>query len=121
MAIKAIEERRAEREHLISLAREYAGLLAERVELKAAVLAGSVARGDFNVWSDIDVVVVAAELPRRAPDRAGLLLEGAPPRVQPVGYTPAELRQAIARGNRLVREAIACGIVLHGEPLDRVG
>jgi predicted nucleotidyltransferase len=115
--IRAIEERRAERQRLLGVAREYVKRLARRVDLVSAAVTGSVARGDFNVWSDIDVVVVAVDLPPRAPDRAALLLEGAPPRVQPVGYTPAELRHALARGNALVREAVDHGFLLHGETL----
>lgn len=34
---------------------------------------GSVARGDFNLWSDIDVLVVADNLPERWLDRLGRL------------------------------------------------
>jgi predicted nucleotidyltransferase len=59
-----------------------------RLPVKAVVLAGSVARGDFNVWSDIDIVV---------------------------GYTPAELQHAALRGNRLVLDAAAEGILLAGD------
>lgn len=105
-----LARRRSERDQLIALARAYAERLAGRIELTRAVVAGSVARGDFNVWSDIDVVVVAPELPRRAPDRIGLLLEGAPPRLQPVGYTPEEWDRELARGNRLVAEADELGV-----------
>jgi len=55
----AIAERRLERERLIALAREYVERLSARVTVEAAAVVGSVARGDFNVWSDVDVVVVA--------------------------------------------------------------
>lgn len=114
MAISAIEARRAERERLIELARRYVDSLARRLEVLGAVVTGSVARGDFNLWSDVDILVVARELPGRAPDRAGLLLACAPPRTQPVGYTPQELERAWYKHNRLVREALERGIVLRG-------
>jgi uncharacterized protein len=110
--VKAVDERRAEREELVELARSYAAVLAKRVELVEAWVVGSVARGDFNVWSDVDVLVVAERLPERAPDRFGLLLEGAPPRIQPIGYTPAELAREERRGNPLVREARELGIAV---------
>jgi uncharacterized protein len=86
------------------------------------VLTGSVARGDFNVWSDIDVLVVADELPARLPDRLALLAD-APGGIQVVGLTPAELRRAIQRNNRLVLDAAARGILLAGDPraLDYAG
>jgi hypothetical protein len=114
VAIKAIEDRRAERERLIGLARTYIEGLEGRVELHAAAVAGSVARGDFNVWSDVDVVVVAGGLPTRAPERAALLLEGAPPGLQPIGFSPEELTRAWDKGNRLVREAVEAGVYLRG-------
>lgn len=107
--------RRAEREKLIELARQYIDKLHERLALIAAVVVGSVARGDFNLWSDIDVVVVSEDLPKRAPDRDGELMRDAPPRVQPVGFTPAEFKTAYERRNALVREAIKQGVVLEGE------
>ena len=111
---KVIARRRAEQERLIATARRYVAALSTRMPLVAAAVAGSVARGDFNVWSDIDVVVVAEGLPRRYLDRAGLLLT-TEPGVQAVGYTPEEFRQAFAKGNALVREAVAAGVPLAGE------
>lgn len=109
-----LAERREERERLLALARTYVERLQARVPVAAAVVAGSVARGDFNVWSDVDVVVVAEPLPERLVDRAGLLLGEAPVRVQAIGFTPGELHEAWLRGNRLVREAVEDGIVLAG-------
>jgi UTP:GlnB (protein PII) uridylyltransferase len=104
----------AERERLIALARAYAQRLCRRVPVTAVVVAGSVARGDFNVWSDVDVVVVAEALPERAVDRAALLLSDAPGGVQPIGYTPPELAEARRRGDRLVCSALSDGIVVFG-------
>jgi len=117
VAIKAIEEREAERDRLIELATRYVDGLARRLDVRAAAIAGSVARGDFNLWSDVDVVLIAAGLPARAPDRAALLLEDAPPRVQPIGYSPEEFERELLKGNRLVREATERGVVLRGGKL----
>jgi uncharacterized protein len=112
---KALEERRRERERLLGLARDYVSRLRHTMPLVAAVVVGSVARGDFNVWSDVDVVVVADELPPRIPDRAAMLVADAPPGLQPVGYTPAEFDAAWDKRNPLVREATAHGVILFGE------
>jgi predicted nucleotidyltransferase len=114
MAIRALEERRADRARLIERARAYVESLASRLDVRAAAVVGSVARGDFNVWSDVDVLVVAEGLPARAPDRAWRLLEGAPPRVQPIGYSLAELEREWSRGNRLVCEGVERGVHLRG-------
>jgi hypothetical protein len=110
-----LAERRREREGLIELARTYVEQLSTRLAVEAAAVVGSVARGDFNVWSDVDVVVVADGLPVRAPDRNGLLLADAPARVQPVGFTRRELAEALRRDNPLAREAVDGGVVLVGE------
>jgi predicted nucleotidyltransferase len=94
-----LAERAAERERLLELARLYVERLSARVEVIAAAVVGSVARGDFNVWSDVDVVVVAADLPLRAPDRGLLLADDAPGRVQPIGFLPEEFSQVFERRN----------------------
>ena len=109
-----LAERRRERERLIQLARDYVKRLSARLPIVAAAVAGSVARGDFNVWSDVDVVVIAEGLPARALDRSTVLLADAPPRIQPIGYSRGEFEREWRRGNPLVREATEHGIVLTG-------
>jgi predicted nucleotidyltransferase len=119
LPVDPIALRRAEREALLALARGYVERLGERLPVAAAAVAGSVARGDFNVWSDVDVVVVTPALPGRLLERTLLLLAEAPARIEAVGFTPEELAAAWERGNRLVREAAAVGVVLLGEPVFR--
>jgi hypothetical protein len=51
----------------------------------AAVVFGSTARGDINNWSDLDLPVVAPDLPADARVRLELLMRDAPPGLQPVG------------------------------------
>lgn len=113
--VDPIARRRAEQAHLIGLARDYVASISDRMPVLAAAVVGSVARGDFNVWSDIDVVVVAEHLPASILERQALLLSGAPPRVQPVGFEAAEFRAALAKGNRLAREVFETGLPLAGD------
>lgn len=110
-----LAERREAKARLTALARKFVERASDRIRIVAAVLVGSVARGDFNVWSDIDVVVIAEALPERFLERQALLLEHAPPGVQPVAFTVAEFRTALAKGNRLAREALEAGVPLAGE------
>jgi len=54
-----IRARRAERERVIGELREYASRLRARLGRLSMALYGSYARGDFNLWSDVDVIVVS--------------------------------------------------------------
>lgn len=110
-----LEARRKERADLISAAHRYVEDLARSVNVIAASIAGSVARGDFNVWSDIDVVVVADDLPARVPDRMSALMERVHPRVQPVGFTVKEFKEALRKQNALAIEAIERGLPITGD------
>lgn len=112
---EVLAARRRERERLIELARGYVRELSGRIPVVAAAVVGSVARGDFNVWSDVDVVVISDRLPGRIPDRSAVLATGAPAGVQTVGYTREEFRRAIARGDPLATSAVREGVALRGE------
>lgn len=108
-----ITRRRRERDELIARARQFAEAIPANVGLLAAAVFGSVARGDFNVWSDIDVVVVAREFPERLFDRYDALGRW-PAGVQPVPWTPAEWRRQLAKGNPIATEAVERGVWLLG-------
>lgn len=112
---EVIARRRAERSALIARAERFAQALDPRVGARAVVVFGSVARGDFNVWSDVDVLVVAERLPERALERLDAL--GRPPAaVQPVAWTPAEWRRQRRRANPIAVEAVHDGVWLVGSP-----
>lgn len=110
-----LQERRAEQGRRLAAARSYVDGLARRLPIDAAVVAGSVARGDFNVWSDVDVVVVSDGLPDGGRERAAVLAEGSCGGIEPHGYTSAEFCRALERGDRLACEALERGIVLAGK------
>ncbi|HLA92562.1 MAG TPA: nucleotidyltransferase domain-containing protein [Actinomycetota bacterium] len=111
--VEIVERRRAERERLLAAARSYVDRLGSRIPVLAAAVVGSVARGDFNVWSDIDVVVVAEDLPERPPERASILTVPDAPGV-PIGFTPDELVPALGSGNRLAVAVNEEGVILRG-------
>lgn len=109
-----LEERRAERERLIALARDYVDRLSRELPLVAVAVGGSVAHGDFNVWSDVDVLVVSDALPGNVVERATVLTASAPARIEPHGYTVAEYRRALQR-----RDRFACDTAARGLPVWR--
>ncbi|MDQ3385661.1 MAG: nucleotidyltransferase domain-containing protein [Actinomycetota bacterium] len=107
--------RRSEQAELLERARTFAGVLDATLEVQAVVVFGSVARGDFNVWSDIDVLVVAANLPDRWLDRIDALGH-VPARVQPMAWTPDEWQHQRRRRNPIATEAVEHGRWLIGSP-----
>ena len=75
---------------------------------------GSVARGDPDEWSDLDLIIVAdtsRPFLERFKDFAGLY--DVWPRLDLLIYTPAEFERMIAEENPLVTDAIRKGVVLH--------
>ncbi|MBI2169004.1 MAG: nucleotidyltransferase domain-containing protein [Actinobacteria bacterium] len=112
-----IERRRHEREELLDRARAFTNQLGPELGVRAVVVYGSVARGDFNIWSDVDVVVVADHLPVRSIDRWGVLGDR-PGGVEPLAWTPAEWLGQVDRGNPIATEAIESGVWLRGSPAD---
>jgi Predicted nucleotidyltransferase len=108
---RAVERRRAERNEMIESARGYFRIKAAEISIHAAYLVGSVARGDFNLWSDVDVVIVADAPPPRFLDRIDLFSDR-PPGVEVFPYTPEELKMEQERKNPIVLEAGDIGIDL---------
>lgn len=95
------------------MAAPFAEGLDPALDVRAVVVFGSVARGDFHDASDVDVLIVAGHLPRRALERnaaVGL----APPRVEFVAWTPDEWRREHDRGNPIALDACERGHVLRG-------
>lgn len=109
-----VVERRAARRERIDQVTAWTNQLSRRLAVEAVVVFGSVARGDFNKWSDVDVLVVARDLPPGARDRLALLMEDAPIGVQPVGWTPADLLDRRRRSDPIAKECDEVGVVVLG-------
>jgi predicted nucleotidyltransferase len=112
---EVIARRHAERAALIARAQRFADALDPALGVRAVVVFGSVARGDFNDHSDIDVLVVAEHLPPRPLDRYAALGE-APDPIQAVAWTPREWLGEVERGNPVATEAGEHGVWLLGAP-----
>ncbi len=109
---KALEARRRQREEYIATARLYALELQKRVGSLSAVLIGSVARGDFNLWSDLDVVVISDNMPAEPLKRSELLYSVAKPLVEPKGYTRDEFKKLLGKKNPSAVAVAKEGVVL---------
>lgn len=115
MTNPVIERRLAEQAEAIAKAAAWATQLVRgRGSISAVVVFGSYARGDFNKWSDIDVLVIDDCLPESGRDRIDLLWADRPAPVQPVGWTAAELQTRRQRRDPIALEADSVGVVVHG-------
>lgn len=110
---QVLDRRRAERAALVARAERFADGLDPSLGIRAVVVFGSVARGDFHDSSDVDVLIVADGLSERPLERnAALGLP--PPRVEFVAWTPDEWRRERDRGNPIAVEARERGLLLRG-------
>ena len=114
MTFPAVARRRAEQRARIEEAAAWAERLASRLEVAAVVVFGSTARGDFNKWSDLDVLVVAPALPTDRRARDELLTADATPGLQPVGWTLQELAERRRRRDPIARECDTVGVTVYG-------
>lgn len=110
---QVLDRRRAQRAALLAKAERFADGLASELVVRAVVVFGSVARGDFHDASDVDVLVVADELPSSALRRNAAV--GIPPAgVEFVAWTTTEWRQERARDNPIAAGALEHGVVVRG-------
>jgi len=81
---------------------------------RRAIVFGSVARGEADEWSDLDLLVVADTTRpffERWRDFAGLF--DVWPRLDLLVYTPAELERLRAEGRAFIEHVLAAGVVVH--------
>ena len=95
---------------------EYGEELVRELEAVCIVLFGSVARGSYTYWSDIDLLIVAEGLPEDYFKRFDLLIGLNKPcrAFDAFGYTPAEFERMLVRGHVTVLDSMADGVCLHG-------
>ncbi|MGH3665286.1 MAG: nucleotidyltransferase domain-containing protein [Egibacteraceae bacterium] len=114
---QVVARRRAERQQLLDEAKAFVEGLDTGLTVRWTAVFGSVARGDFNDDSDIDVLVIAEHLPARYHDRLESLGWPIAGRVEPVVWTPAEYCRQLQRRSPIAVEALELGAWISGEPL----
>jgi hypothetical protein len=110
--LKALEERRRQREEFVDMARTYANKLRGRLGKLTAIVYGSVSRGDFNLGSDVDVLIISEGLPSHPLERMEVLFSCHEPPLEPKGYTQSEFRALLTKRNSAVAEILKDGIVV---------
>jgi uncharacterized protein len=109
-----VEQRRLMREEAIRTARGFAERVKACFEKVSAVLIGSYARGDFNEWSDVDVLIVVEKAPGNPLERMDCLLERCPPPagVESIILSLSEFMRQKHLATPLYTEACGQGVVL---------
>jgi len=92
----------------------YCRKIAQTLRPKSIILFGSMARGNYGVGSDVDILVISDDFPSNFLERLRLLSEANPTfaPIQAVGYTPAEFLKMIQH-----RHPTALYAVAEGKPL----
>lgn len=96
--------------------RDYARSKAKAYKVKAIVLTGSLAKGNYTGSSDADILVIADNLPDCVLERYALFSDPeAPIDLEPRVYTPGEFSAMIRQRDRFALESLEVGIPLYGE------
>ncbi len=110
--MEILERRRRERRRRIKVAEEFVKSL--RLHPLTAIVIGSTARGDFNEWSDIDVVIISDRFPENPLKRFELLEDHLRPGVEPIPLRVKDLLRLIKKKAPVV-EDMAEGVFLVDE------
>jgi predicted nucleotidyltransferase len=94
-------------------------VLVEGYDPEQVILFGSMARGDVEEWSDLDLLIVK-ETTESFLDRSVrvALLCRSTVGVDYLVYTPSELAQMIERGNPFILNALQEGLILYDRRTD---
>ena len=87
-------------------------MLRGRLGKLTAIVYGSVSRGDFNLGSDVDILIISEGLPNHPLERMEVLFSCHEPPLEPKGYTQAEFRALLAKRNSAIAEILKEGIVV---------
>ncbi len=101
--MEVIERRKKERKERIELAMEFVRSLEELHPLTAIVI-GSTARGDFNEWSDIDVVIISNKFPDDPLRRFDLVEKPLRPGIEPIPLRMSDLLRLVRKRAPVVED-----------------
>lgn len=111
----AMEIRKEKRNNLIYEATCFAGNISKVLKPMCAVVIGSVARGDFNDASDVDVVLISDKMPDVYKKRFELLYDYVFDAIEPKGYKIEEFISIYKKKNPIAVEAVEQGILIYDD------
>ncbi len=112
--MEVLERRRRELEKRLKLAKRFANSVSDALGPVTVVVIGSTARGDFNAWSDIDVVIISDNFPTNPLERYEILEKHVEPGIEPIPLRPEDVKRLVEKNSPVVID-IARGIVLRDD------
>ncbi len=109
MSLEIIERRKRQREEVIGQVSEFTKGLNFRCTV---LLIGSYARGDFNLWSDVDLLVIG-EFNGTPVERLKNI--NLPPGYEAILLTPDELLRKRNKKDRFIKEAFEKGVLMRDD------
>ena len=107
--MEIIEKRKRQRVEMIEQVTEFA----KELKLKCTVLLiGSYARGDFNLWSDVDLLIIG-EFKGTPVER--LKNFNLPPGYEAILLTPDEVAKKRKKNDRFISESFENGVILRDD------
>ncbi|MGJ7044807.1 nucleotidyltransferase domain-containing protein [Thermoanaerobacterium thermosulfurigenes] len=107
--------REKKRNNLIDIGKKYSKIISDVLHPMCAIIIGSVARGDFNDNSDIDVILISDKIPANYKERMKLLYDHVFDAIEPKGYNTNEFKLLYFKKNPISVEAIEKGIVIYDD------
>ena len=112
--MEILRERRRERQRRIKLAREFVEKVADSIGSLTAVVIGSTSRGDFNAWSDIDVVIISDVFNANPLKRFDSLIPFIKPGIEPIPLRTVDVYRLAEKKAPVVKEIVE-GIVIRDD------
>lgn len=91
---------------------EYSKVVSSKLGKFTCVLYGSMARGDYNVWSDIDFLVISDKLPENPLKRLEFLYSLTETPIEVKGYTRNEFLKMIEKRNPIALDSLVEGKII---------
>jgi len=91
---------------------QYSKIVSSKLGKFTGVLYGSMARGDNNLWSDIDFLVISDKLPRNPLKRLEFLYSLTETSIEVKGYTRNEFLKMIEKRNPIALDSLFEGKII---------
>lgn len=112
---KIVKRRIKVRDKVIKDAKSFVRCVSKIIKIKNAILFGSYARGDFNAWSDVDILIVADdEIPSNPIHRLEMIMRCIQkyPFIEPIIVNSIEYSRLKKKKNPIIQECEKYGIEL---------